>query len=66
MQVMKQLHLLLLQESNVPLHALDLVLQGHSLHRNQIHGPGLWGAETARDQTRSSTLGLGALSLEPL
>ena len=66
MQVMEQLHLLLLQESDVPLHALDLVLQGYGLHRNQIHGPGLRGAEMARDQTCSSTLGLQAPSREPL
>lgn len=50
-QVVEQLHLLLLQESDVPLHALDLVLQGHGLHRNQIPGPGLQGVEVAGDQT---------------
>lgn len=49
-QGMEQLHLLLLQEGDVPVHALDLVLQGHGLHRNQIRWPGLWGAEVAHDQ----------------
>lgn len=66
MQVMEQLHLLLLQESDVPLHALDLVLQGHGLHRNQIHGPGLRGVEMAGDEMCSSALGLRAPAPEPL
>lgn len=66
MQVMEQLHLLLLQEGDVPLHALDLVLQGHGLHRNQIHSPGLQGVQMAGEQTCSAALGLQAPAPEPL
>lgn len=49
----------------MPLHALDLVLQGHGLHRNQIHGPGLWGAEMAGDQMHGSSAGGRARSSKP-
>lgn len=56
MQVVEQLHLLLLQEGDVPLHALDLVLQGHGLHRNQIRSPGLQGGEMAGDEKCSGAL----------
>lgn len=44
-QVMQQLHLFLLQEGDVSLHALDLMLQGHSLHRNKINSPSLEGED---------------------
>lgn len=39
MQVSKQGHLLLFQEADVALHALDLMLQGHGIHGNPGLGP---------------------------
>lgn len=39
MQVSKQSHLLLFQEADVALHALDLMLQGHGIHGNPGLGP---------------------------
>lgn len=54
MQVVEQLHLLLLQEGDVPLHALDLALQGHGLHRNRARGPRLRGEDTACRQTAAA------------
>lgn len=39
MQVSKQGHLLLFQEADVALYALDLMLQGHGIHGNPGLGP---------------------------
>lgn len=39
MQVSKQGHLLLFQEADVALHALNLMLQGHGIHGNPGLGP---------------------------